>query len=173
VINKPNYSDAPDYFHYYLDLVESDDLLEELKSNQSDVLTFFNLVPKNLETFKYQKDKWSVKMVFQHIIDCERLYHYRAFRFSRFDPTELAGFDVNQAMINVKDDHLKLDHLKKEFKSLRDSTITLFMSLTPKMLDYKGIASSMGMTPRSLGFMCIGHSKHHMNVIREKYLDQV
>jgi hypothetical protein len=43
----------------------------------------------------YAEGKWSVKDIVQHIIDVERVFVYRAVRFSRKDKSPLPFFDEN------------------------------------------------------------------------------
>ena len=83
--NKEIYENAPEYCGYFFDLIETDDLLSEFEKSKKLTLDVFNLVPSDLENFSYQSGKWTVKEVLRHIIDMERIFAYRAFRFSRLD----------------------------------------------------------------------------------------
>lgn len=170
IIEKPDYNDNPKYFHYYLDLMKGNDLLKGLESNKKELIQLIKTIPNELENYEYEKGKWSTKKVIQHIIDCERLFNYRAFRFSRFDTTNLADFDINSTLQKVDSLDLDLNQLIVEFSNLRESTISLFQSMSTEMLDFKGSASNIQFTARGLGYICIGHCIHHVNVIKEMYL---
>jgi len=106
----------------------------------------------------------------RHIIDCERVYAYRAFRFSRFDDTELPGFDENQYIIHSQKIQSDLQSLKDEYSNIRESTLNLFKPMTENMLDFKGTANTAGFTARGLGYMTVGHNIHHCNFIKTHYL---
>jgi hypothetical protein len=55
--------------------------------------------------------------------------------------------------------------------TIRDATISLFSSMTPAMLDFKDFPDKKIIySARSLGWMVVGHTRHHCNFIREKYL---
>lgn len=170
--NNKIYKVAPNYCHYFFDLVETDNLLHELeKSNQLTKELFSLITPEN-ENFSYEANKWTTKEVLRHIIDCERVYTYRAFRFSRFDNTELAGFDENKYVDNFKVTKQNLEELENEFENVRKSTISLFQTMTDEMLDFKGTANKVAFTARALGFMTVGHNLHHCNFIKTKYLSK-
>jgi len=170
--DKTIYKDAPDYCHYFFDLVETDNLLDELQKSYQITNELFQLITPEKENFSYQPDKWTTKEAIRHIIDCERVYTYRAFRFSRFDNTELPGFDENKYIETIKGKALNLSDLKDEYENTRKSTIALFKTMTNEMLDFKGPANKVYFTARSLGFMTVGHNLHHCNFIKTKYLNK-
>lgn len=164
------YLETASYFHYYFDLVETNDLVLELQKSKHSTIDFIQSIPKEKEDYAYSDGKWTIKEVFRHIIDSERVYAYRAFRFSRFDNTELAGFDENKYIENVNSIHFSLKDLLLEYVNLRDSTINLFETMTDQMLDFKGTANNMKTSARILGYMTVGHNIHHYNFIKKHYL---
>ncbi|MBK7559373.1 MAG: DinB family protein [Chitinophagaceae bacterium] len=170
MIVKPNYSDAPKYCHYYFDLVTENNLLDALQNSYKETLTLIASIPTEKENYSYAERKWTTKDVLRHIIDCERVYAYRAFRFSRFDDTELPGFDENQYIIHSQKIQSDLQSLKDEYSNIRESTLNLFKPMTENMLDFKGTANTAGFTARGLGYMTVGHNIHHCNFIKTHYL---
>lgn len=84
------------------------------------------------------KNKWTTAQVVRHIIDCERVYTYRAFRFSRLDTTPLAAFDENRYIANIAPHFLEKETLLKEYEQVRNATISLFSNMNTEMLDFKG-----------------------------------
>ncbi len=167
---RPFYQDAPSYCHPFFDLVPTDDLIKELINSLEETSVLFSSLPPEKADYRYAAGKWSVKEVLQHLVDCERVYSYRAFRFSRFDAIELAGFEENDYIKNVERINRSMDDLCAEFTNLRTATIHLYSYMTEEMLDFKGKANNVIYTARSLGFMTVGHSIHHCNIIRSKYL---
>ena len=168
--NKLVYNDAPDYCHYFFDLIETDNFLEELQKSYLKTMELFEMISPDQENYAYLPNKWTIKEVLRHIIDCERVYAYRALRFSRFDNTALAGFDENMYADNIRGNDSSIMDLKSEYQNIRMSTIALFKSMTDEMLDFKGIANNVSFTARALGFMTVGHNLHHVKFIRAKYL---
>lgn len=170
MIIKSNYSDAPDYSHYYLDLVIENDLMEALQNSHNETIKLIESIPTEKENYSYAEAKWTTKEVLRHIIDCERVYAYRAFRFSRFDNTELAGFDEFEYITHSRKTEWSLHQLKEEYSNVRGATLNLFMPLTNEMLDFKGISNKVNFTARGLGYMTVGHNVHHCNFLKANYL---
>lgn len=170
MIIKPAYSVAPKYFQPYIELVKGNDLIAALISSHEMTMGLFQSIPLAKENDSYAANKWSVKEVLRHIIDCERVYTYRAFRFSRFDQTELAGFDEDNYIIQVSGLSYSLTALLQEYDAVRKASICLFRPMNEKMLDFPGTANGFSMTARSLGYLTVGHNIHHNNFIIEKYL---
>jgi hypothetical protein len=46
----------------------------------------------------------------------------------------------------------------------------LFKSLSEEQLKRVGIASNAAVSVRAIGFIMIGHQKHHQKVFQERYL---
>jgi len=167
--NKEIYKDAPEYCYYFFDLVQTNDLLSELEKSKELTLNIFNLITSELENYSYEPNKWTIKEVLRHIIDMERIFQYRAFRFSRFDDTELSSVEENDYIEKVKQTEIKLSDLKDDYLAVRNSTINLYRNMTEKMLDFKGTANGQTFTSRTLGFAIIGHNLHHINFVKTKY----
>lgn len=170
--NKEIYENAPDYCGYFFDLIETDDLLSEFEKSKRLTLDVISLIPANLENYSYQKGKWTVKEVIRHIIDMERIFAYRAFRFSRLDNTDLSGVEENDYIKNASQTERQLSELRDEYTSVRNSTVWVYKNLTTEMLDFKGTANAQTYTTRTLGFAMIGHNIHHCNFIKVNYLNR-
>lgn len=161
--------------HYkpYLDAVGEDViLLDELEISLYKTIQFVQDIPMDKFDYRYAEGKWTIKEILQHIIDAERVFTYRALRFSRNDQTPLPGFDENSYadVVNATANKRHLKDILTELTAVRHSTITLFKSFTEEDLLKKGIASNNVMSVRALGFVTIGHQNHHMKIFRERYL---
>ena len=168
--NKTIYSEAPQYYHYYFDLVESDNLINELEKSHQYMLDLFQKINRENENFSYQENKWTTKQVIRHIIDCERIFGYRALRFARFDNTVLASFDENKYMAPPLNHDENLEELMDEFITLRRSTLSLYKSMNDPMLDFKGSVEGTFNSARTIGFMIVGHQLHHCLFLEKNYL---
>jgi len=168
--NPAIYQEAPEYCHYFFDLVPSDNLLAELKNSREATLAIFEQITPEQENRAYAAGKWTTNEVIRHIIDCERVYTYRALRFSRFDATELAGFEQDDYIRSLKAIPLSLVDLKEEYIAVRTATIALFASMTEEMLHFKARANNVYFTPNAIGFMTVGHNLHHIGFLQKNYL---
>jgi hypothetical protein len=172
MITPPPYTDAPGYTHELLDLVQGQDLIAELEASKQYTLDLMRRISLEQENFAYAEGKWTIKQLFRHIIDCEYVYSYRAFRFSRFDATELSGFDVDEYLKRVEGLDYHMPDLIAEYTALRDTTIALFKFMQADMLDFKGKANGVMFSPRVLGYYAVGHNLRHCQVLEARYLSQ-
>ncbi|SFC28719.1 Uncharacterized damage-inducible protein DinB (forms a four-helix bundle) [Flexibacter flexilis DSM 6793] len=170
-IARPNYADTPTYYHKYLDLSQNEtDLILALEKNWQEIETLLKSIPAEKENYRYAPEKWTVKQLIGHIADCERMFAYRIWRFSRFDATELQPFDENHYAAHDRTDARTLAEMIEEFGYLRKSSIALLSYLTDEMLDFKGSVRGNSVTPRGIAWFMLGHGIHHINVLKERYL---
>lgn len=168
--DKSLYADAPAYYTYYFDLVETNDLLHELKQGGVRIHDFIASIPEEKWHHRYEPGKWTAAEVVRHIIETERIFAYRALRFSRMDNTPLPGFDENEFIAHLADVQFSKQQTLREFQSVRAATLSLYESMNDRMRSFMGIANKLSMSAEMLGFMIVGHTEHHANVIKERYL---
>ena len=168
--DKSIYSEAPIYFTYYFDLVESNDLLHELRSNANAIEGFLNSVSDEKWHYAYDNGKWTIAEVVRHIIETERVFAYRALCCSRFDETPLPGFNENNYISNLHSVKFSKTNMIREFSSVRESSICLFESMNTEMLKFMGNANGLQVSAEMLGFMIVGHTRHHVGIIEDRYL---
>jgi uncharacterized damage-inducible protein DinB len=164
-------SEYPPYYELYMSNLNSEiDLLEELEASHHYFIQFVQNIPMDKHDYRYDTGKWTIKEIIQHLIDSERVFAYRALRFSRNDTTELPGFDENQYAANCEANQRHLKDLLMEFSLVRHTTLALFKSFSKEALQRKGKANQVEVSVRALGFMIIGHQEHHKKVFKERYL---
>lgn len=159
------------YYERYIDkLKDNTSLIEGFIEGKNEIISFFKSLPNEKLNYKYQSDKWSIKEVFQHLIDTERIFMYRCFRIARRDRTALTGFDqniyVSPSMANKK----SIEDLLDEFTTNRNNSIALLKSLTEDDLCFIGNSNGANMSARAAAFTVIGHDIWHTEVIKQKYL---
>ena len=158
------------YYAQYIALAGNKELIEELFNSESLTVQFFESLPEDKLMFRYAEGKWTPLEILQHIIDTERIFAYRAFRFARMDKTPLPGFEqddyVNPSQANDK----SLSQLIKEFKVGRQHSISLFQSLSDAHISFIGNASGSPMSARAVMAIIVGHEIHHINIMKERYL---
>nr|WP_199000809.1 DinB family protein [Flavobacterium sp. ASV13] len=145
-------------------------LIEELEISLHDFIRFVQNIPLDKFDYRYAEGKWTIKDIIQHLIDCERVFAYRALRFSRNDKTSLPGFDENNYVDNTNADGRSIQELLTELSAVRHSTLLFYKSLSEEQLKRIGTASTHQLSVRALGFVIIGHQKHHQKVFEERYL---
>jgi uncharacterized damage-inducible protein DinB len=158
------------HFATYIQAAANVELIEELEICLHDFIKFVQNIPMDKFDYRYAEGKWTIKDIIQHLIDSERIFAYRALRISRNDKTPLPGFEENDYVENTNANGRSIQDLLTEFSAVRQSTILLFKSLTDEQLKRIGIASNNEISVRALGFVTIGHQKHHQKVFQERYL---
>ena len=154
----------------YIKALDNVNLIEELEISLHDFIKFVQNIPMNKFDYRYAEGKWTIKDIIQHIIDAERIFAYRALRISRNDQTPLSGFEENNYVNNTNGNGRSIQELLTEFSAVRHSNLLLFKSFSEQQLTRMGIASNHPVSVRALGFLIIGHLKHHQMVFQERYL---
>jgi len=168
-MNRPQPDEYNAYYASYIEKV-NDDVLLELEQQEYSFTDFLKAVPKDKRDYAYAENKWTVKEVLGHVLDTERMMTYRLLRFSRNDPSDLAGFDEMHYIKNSGYGNRDFNSLIDEFAQLRKSNLFLFKSLTENQLALSGTANGSKVSVRALLFIIAGHLKHHRQVISKRYL---
>lgn len=158
------------WYSPYIATLNDVNLIEELEISVHRLVKFVQDIPMDKFDYRYAEGKWTIKDILQHLIDSERIFSYRALRFSRNDMTELPGFDENEYAAVANGNNRSIMELLTELSALRHATILLFKTFSDEVLLRKGVASNNLMSVRALGFVIIGHQNHHQKIFFERYL---
>lgn len=169
---RPQSGTYPVYFDNYIKLVDAISIEEAIEKYSDDLIKFFKKIRESNADYRYAPGKWSLKELLQHIIDAERIFAYRALCIARKDGTHLPGFDENSYAAESKADSRTWKSLLKEFKSVRKSTNNLIKSLNEEQLQQSGNTNGQPNTVVAISFVIFGHIIHHMNMVKERYLQE-
>lgn len=158
------------YIQRYLDLIPSENWIDEMKLTGTYTLEIYGSLTPDLEEYAYAEGKWTLKELLQHLIDAERIFVYRALRFARKDKTELAGWDEELYAKHYFSTERNLKSLTDEFETVRKSSVIFFENLNRTQLTETGIANGNEISVETLGKLIVGHNIHHLNIINERYL---
>ena len=158
------------YIQRYLDLVPSEDWLDELKIVGKETLNSYENLFEDKSNYAYAEGKWSLKTLLQHLIDTEKVFAYRALRFSRKDQSVVSGFDEEAWADHSYADSRTLKSLIKEFKLTRKLSVKFFRNLPEEALQLIGIVNGNDIKVETIGKLTVGHNIHHLNIIKERYL---
>jgi uncharacterized damage-inducible protein DinB len=167
---KPDFNTLPPFYKNYVMQVHEMDMLEALRFSIKETEKVLSAVPEEKGEFRYAEGKWSIKELLCHMMDAERIFSYRALRFARNDSTALSGFEENDYAPQANAHARTVQQLVEEMKRLRATTLDLFASFTPEMLERKGSANSNVISVVNLGYVIAGHETHHRKVLSERYL---
>lgn len=156
------------FYKGYIDLVPAGPIVETLGSQVYDTAALLRDLPEQVAARRYEPKKWSLAEVVQHVIDTERVFAFRALWFARGDEQPLPGFDQDRwgrhAPIR------SLTYLTEDLIAVRTSTTRFLDALDAAAWDREGQASGVTMSVRAAAYVIAGHERHHIRVLREKYL---
>jgi hypothetical protein len=170
LITKPNTDEYPAWAAAEIGLVDHTDLECAFRETLDHSLELLSGLDEEKLNYRYAEDKWTIREIWQHLIDTERVLSYRAMRYSRGDKTVLTGFNAENYTQAIRVASRPWREMIEEYRVLRQSTIQLFRSFSDEMLLQRGTAGKTEMTVRAVGFLIAGHDAHHLNTIRKKYL---
>lgn len=169
-MNKPTKEEYDPYFQQYIDLVSTEDYFESFEKNTEEIHSYFEKVPSKKHNYAYDKDKWSIKQVLMHIIDTERIFAYRLLVILRKDNvTKLQSYDDNLYASNVNVDNRNMSSLLEEFNAVRKNTLFLLRNVDEDQSQLVGEIGQNTISIRAIAYLLLGHPKHHMRVISERY----
>ena len=169
-LNQLESAEYPINFKNYIEILDNVHLIEELEISLSDFIKFVQNISIDKFDYRYAEGKWTIKDIIQHVIDSERIFCYRALRFSRNDSTELPSFDEVSFSTNTDANKRSIQELLADLSAVRYATLSLFKSFSKEQLLRSGLASGNKISVRAIGFVILGHQKHHQLIFREKYL---
>ena len=160
----------PGFLEYVYQLNEGRELTEALQLslkaiNDLDIAQFNRI---GLQT--YEKGKWSIHKILQHLIDWERIWCFRAIIFARGEGTIPDAHDQEIMGKNSNADELSIEQLVKELQIVRQSTIIMFESFNKKILETNCKFFEYQMPLFAIGLTITAHQIHHFNVIKERYI---
>jgi DinB family protein len=156
-------------FHNYISQAPEEDILPAMRSQVDALDVLLDRVAPDRETYRYAEGKWSIREIVGHLIDGERVFGYRALCISRGETQNLPGFDQDEYMIAAPFDRIGLEDLLSEFRLVRLSNIAMLRTLDEAAWMRMGTANGNAVSVRALVYVMVGHVRHHMGVLRERY----
>jgi hypothetical protein len=169
MLSRPSSGEYAAYYEKYVSLVSESDVLSVLDAQLGEVARVAGAVATGREHERYADGKWSIREVFGHLIDVERVFGYRAFCFSRGEAAALPSFDENAYVAQSGYDNRTVQDLLMEFTAIRSSNLAFLRHVSEDRSARVGTASGNPVTVRALAFMMAGHLRHHINGLRTSY----
>jgi hypothetical protein len=168
--NKPGPEEYVPFYNTYISKVGSGDIIKILEEQMESTYQLAKSIAADKEEYAYAPDKWTIKQVWGHMADTERVMAYRLLRFARNDSLELQGFDQDDYMTNSRFNDRTLGDLAEEFKALRKANMYLLKNLNAEEKQRGGLANGNYVTVNALLYIIAGHEHHHIQIVKERYL---
>ena len=169
-MEKSETKENPEFLEYVYKLNEGTELTEALKLSLKEIndIDIAQLNRIGLKT--YEKDKWTIHTILQHLIDWERIWCFRAIIFAREEGTIPDAHDQEIMGKNSNADELSIEQLVNELRIVRQSTIMMFESFSKKILKTNCNFFEYEMPLFAIGLTITAHQIHHFNIIKERYI---
>lgn len=167
---RPKPDEFLDYYARYIDRVPDGDIVDTLSRQITETVAFFKSIPESKADYQYAPGKWTIRQVIGHLSDGERVFQYRAFRFSRADATPVPGFEENDYVDNAPFKKVSMEKLIGEFEYLRRASIYMFSNLDAEAMGRVGVANGHPVSVRAIAFIMAGHVTHHVQIMKDRYL---
>jgi uncharacterized damage-inducible protein DinB len=172
-ITRPGSGEYAPYYAGYISQVPDGDVVELLRAQIRETLDLLGAIPEAAGGHRYAPGKWSVREVVGHMADVELIMTYRALRIARGDRTPLPGFDENAYVPIANFDSRTLESLAREYEAVRRATVAFLETLDAEAAARRGTANNMEISARALAYIIAGHERHHVKILRERYLKQI
>jgi hypothetical protein len=71
---------------------------------------------------------------------------------------------------NSNANNRNVEELLAEMEIVQKSSIALLESFTEEQLEASGVANNNPIYVKAIGYILVGHTRHHLNIIKERYL---
>ncbi len=160
----------PEFLEYVYKLNEGTELVEALQMSLKEINALDIAQLKRIGLKTYERDKWSIHKILQHLIDWERIWCFRAIIFARGEGTIPVAHDQEIMGKNSNADELSIEQLVNELRVVRQSSIMMFESFSQEILEANCVFFEYEMPLHSIGLTITAHQIHHFNIIKERYL---
>ena len=155
----------------YISIYDGIEVEDALFNRISDIKKTLTIVTElDKWNYRYADEKWTIKEVIQHCIDCERIFSYRAQHIAREDKQSLNFFDENEYAKTSNANNRKPKELIKEWTNLMKATYYQFLAFDDEVLNRVGNIGDKEFSVEKIGYVMAGHSIHHINIINQRYL---
>jgi DinB superfamily len=161
-------SELTKFYERYTQLVPETDLLPVLRDQWRDATELLRSIPEAESRRPHGPYTWTLRQVAGHLSDAERVFGYRALRFSRGDEAPLPGFDEHQYVDAGRYDEWPLADLADHFSALRQANLVLATHFPADAWTRSGVASDVRWTVDDLVRSLVGHVRHHEAIIRRR-----
>lgn len=169
-MNRPEPNEYADYYKNYVSKIGEIDVMRELVSQADELRSLLVSLPEEKGTYAYSAGKWTIKELLSHLIDGERIFAYRMLRISRGDETPIEGFEQDGYVENSNANNRLFADLLEEFDLQRRANLLLIGNLDEAATLRMGTASGFPVSVRALVYISAGHVKHHLDILKDRYL---
>src|SRR5689334_1883929 len=115
---RPSADEAAPYYSKYIDRVPEENIVHALEAQLDATLPLLHRITEEKSLHRYAPDKWSIRELWGHVNDAERVFVHRALWFARGFETPLPSFDQDIAVSAAKCNEIAWASQVEEFKEI-------------------------------------------------------
>ena len=169
-MEKSETNNDPDFLKDVYRLNEGIELTDALELSLKKIIDIDIAQWSRIGLKTYEKDKWTIHKILQHLIDWERIWCFRAIIFARAEGAIPEAHDQEIMAKNSNADELSIEQLVNELRIVRQSTMMMFDTFSKKILETNCVFFEYEMPLYAIGLAITAHQIHHLNIIKERYI---
>jgi hypothetical protein len=170
IASRPQSTEFAEYYGKYVERVPDGDIVAILRAQMAETSALLDRVSSDRVAYRYAPDKWTLHEVIGHVVDMEWVFTSRALCFARGLAEPMPGVEQNDFVEIAQFDRQSWPNLLAQWRGLREANTLLFESFDDADWTRTGIASGFTVSVRALAYIIAGHERHHMSIVRERYL---
>ena len=168
-MTRPGPTEFASFYAAYIARVPEIDPLPALEAQPGELLAIADRIDPDDELTAYEPGKWSVRQVFGHIIDTERVMGYRAFCIALGETKPLPGFSEKDYVAHADANDRPVKQLAHEFAAVRQANLWAIRRWSERQWSLMGNANGYPVSARAIAYIMAGHVRHHVAILRERY----
>jgi hypothetical protein len=166
----PRPEEYPQYYKGYIDLVLDKDLKTLSLAQERFVKNLFGNLTTEKALLSYKSNKWSFNELLGHIIDTEKIMHFRALSISRGEKSDFPGFDQDNYVKTAAFNSRSINELLESFLLHRKLLWNFIEAIPEDQIHNIGSVDANPMSLSALLYIIFGHMEHHISIIKKYYL---
>jgi|SRR5690606_28635888 len=158
-----------DWKSYLADMPDPSETFSSYAAHERAGREFFAGIPESRTLHRYAPGKWSVKEVIGHVTDANLVFLYRIVCISRGEAKALPGFDENEYARNGGFDGKPWSVLLEGYLGVSHAVSAAAAGIGADAWGRIGNANGVRLSASDMLRVLIGHERHHMRVLKERY----
>lgn len=165
---EPDEYGPTDYYAQTIAAVGGDDVMPILRNQMYWLCELGSSISTDQTDRLHPPYTWTIRQVFEHCADAERVFGYRAMRIAAGDPTELPPWDENAYAQSRFGLGGTFSMIVEEWGALRRANYILLRRIEPAAWDRRTIANQVSLSVRAIAWLMAAHLQHHLQIVEQR-----
>ncbi|MDG2220039.1 MAG: DinB family protein [Rubripirellula sp.] len=156
-----------EYQHGLISLLDGDDVMPILSQQQYWLCELASHLSVEQIDKVHAPYTWTIRQVFEHVADAERVFGYRILRAAAGDETPVSTWDENE-YARRRFGLGTFTTIVSEVGALRNANLCLLQRLVPSCWEHYATVDDQSITVRAMAWLCAGHLHHHLQIVEQR-----